>query len=142
MQTHNITRKNPNKKSRQVGRGTTRGKTSGRGTKGQRARAGHKIRPAMRDIIKKLPKRRGYGKNRARGVYSERPRPAEANIISLQKNFESGALITPAILVEKGIIKKVSGKIPAVKILARGELDKKFTISGCTLSAAAKKKIE
>ena len=49
---------------RRVGRGqaSTRGKTSGRGGKGQTARAGNKRRPELRDIIKKLPKRRGYGK--------------------------------------------------------------------------------
>jgi len=44
-----------------VGRGGKRGKTAGRGTKGQNARAGRKKRPELRDIIKKLPKRRGYG---------------------------------------------------------------------------------
>ena len=60
MQTHNIKRKNPNYKSARVGRGGKRGKTSGRGTKGQNARAGRKKRPEMRDIIKKLPKLRGY----------------------------------------------------------------------------------
>jgi large subunit ribosomal protein L15 len=47
------------RKSIVVGRGGKRGKTSGRGGKGQTARAGHKIRPEIRDLIKKLPKRRG-----------------------------------------------------------------------------------
>ena len=56
MQLHQLKRKNPNKKAKLVGRGGRRGKTSGRGTKGQRARAGRKLR----DIIKKLPKKRGY----------------------------------------------------------------------------------
>ena len=60
MQTHDLQRNNKNKKSQQVGRGGTRGKTSGRGHKGQSARAGNKKRPALRDIIKKLPKKRGY----------------------------------------------------------------------------------
>ena len=43
-----------------VGRGGKHAKTSGRGGKGQTARAGNKRRPALRDIIKKLPKNRGY----------------------------------------------------------------------------------
>lgn len=55
-----LKREHPNKVARQVGRGGTRGKQSGRGGKGQTARAGNKRRPEMRDIIKKLPKLRGY----------------------------------------------------------------------------------
>jgi large subunit ribosomal protein L15 len=46
-----------------VARGGKRGKTAGRGTKGQKARAGHKIRPEIRDVIKRIPKMRGRGKN-------------------------------------------------------------------------------
>ncbi len=63
MQFHTIKRKSPNKKSKQVGRGGTRGKTSGRGTKGQNARSGRKKRPELRDTIKRIPKLRGRGKN-------------------------------------------------------------------------------
>lgn len=50
-------------KSVQVGRGGKRGKTSGKGTKGQNARAGRKKRPEIRDFIKRFPKLRGRGKN-------------------------------------------------------------------------------
>lgn len=63
MQFHTLKRKTANKKSRQVGRGGTRGKTSGRGTKGQNARAGRKKRPELRDFIKRFPKLRGRGVN-------------------------------------------------------------------------------
>ncbi len=52
--------------SDRIGRGGKRGKTSGRGVKGQRAHGDHGVRPELRDAIKKLPKRRGYGKNRGR----------------------------------------------------------------------------
>lgn len=62
MQFHTLKRKTPNTKGRQVGRGGTRGKTSGRGTKGQNARAGRKKRPELRDVIKRVPKLRGRGK--------------------------------------------------------------------------------
>ena len=55
-----VTRKHKNKKDRLVGRGGKHAKTSGRGGKGQTARAGNKRRPELRDIIKKLPKNRGY----------------------------------------------------------------------------------
>jgi large subunit ribosomal protein L15 len=61
MQFHNLKRKTKNKKARQHGRGGKRGKTAGRGTKGQNARAGRKKRPELRDTIKRLPKLRGRG---------------------------------------------------------------------------------
>jgi large subunit ribosomal protein L15 len=63
MQIHDLKRKNKNKKDRIVGRGGKHAKTSGRGGKGQTARAGNKRRPELRDIIKKLPKKRGYSFN-------------------------------------------------------------------------------
>jgi ribosomal protein L15 len=66
MQTHNLKRLHKNKKDRLVGRGGKHAKTSGRGGKGQTARAGNKRRPELRDIIKKLPKLRGYQFNSIR----------------------------------------------------------------------------
>ncbi len=60
MQIHNLKRVHKNKGDRLVGRGGRRGKTAGRGGKGQTARAGNKRRPELRDIIKRLPKNRGY----------------------------------------------------------------------------------
>ena len=63
MQFHNLQSKTKRKYARQVGRGGTRGKTAGRGTKGQNARAGRKKRPEMRDILKRVPKLRGRGKS-------------------------------------------------------------------------------
>ncbi|KKW15207.1 MAG: hypothetical protein UY54_C0009G0005 [Parcubacteria group bacterium GW2011_GWA2_50_10b] len=63
MQFHTLKRKTARKYPKQVGRGGTRGKTSGRGTKGQNARAGRKKRPELRDFIKRVPKLRGRGKS-------------------------------------------------------------------------------
>ncbi len=60
MQIHNLKRQHKNKKDRLIGRGGKHAKTSGRGGKGQTARAGNKRRLELRDIIKKLPKNRGY----------------------------------------------------------------------------------
>ncbi len=60
MQIHNLKRIHKNKGDRLVGRGGRRGKTAGRGGKGQTARSGNKRRPELRDIIKRLPKNRGY----------------------------------------------------------------------------------
>jgi ribosomal protein L15 len=69
MQIHNLKRQHKNKKDRLVGRGGKHAKTSGRGGKGQTARAGNKRRPELRDIIKKLPKNRGYQFKSIRKVF-------------------------------------------------------------------------
>lgn len=142
MQLHTLKRNSPNKKSRQIGRGTTRGKTAGRGTKGQKARAGHKMRPELRDILKKIPKRRGYGKNRARGVYAMRPRPSTASLALIERYFNASDIVTPTTLVEKGIVGRISGKVPPVKIIGNAVVTKKLSVSGCTLSAGARASIE
>jgi large subunit ribosomal protein L15 len=126
---------------RRVGRGqsSNRGKTSGRGGKGQTARAGNKRRPELRDIIKKIPKRRGYGKNRGRTVWAAKPRPVTVSLATLAK-FD-GAEVTPKTLVEQGIIASLKGRAPMVKIVGT-ESAKKFKFSGVTVSAGAKAAIE
>ena len=136
MQIHQLKRKTKNKKKKLVGRGGTRGKTSGRGTKGQNARAGRKKRPELRDIIKKLPKARGY-KFASRTI-----KPQVVNISALEANFEGGTTITRALLLENRLVKKANGTLPYVKILGAGEITKKFILSGLTVSAGAKEKIE
>ncbi len=60
MQLHELKPNYSNKKGKRVGRGGKRGTTSGHGTKGQKSRAGHRIRPAERDLIQRLPKLRGF----------------------------------------------------------------------------------
>ncbi|MFH1201206.1 MAG: hypothetical protein V1484_02705 [bacterium] len=70
MQIHNLKRTHKNKKDRLIGRGGKHAKTSGRGGKGQTARAGNKRRPELRDIIKKLPKNRGYQFKSIQKVYT------------------------------------------------------------------------
>src|SRR3954468_16642536 len=108
MQLHEVKRPSTlAAKYRRVGRGqsSTRGKQSGRGGKGQTARAGNKRRPELRDIIKKLPKRRGYGKNRARTVFTLRPKPLSVTLAQLESSFDTGAEINKASLKEKGLIR-------------------------------------
>lgn len=125
-----------------VGRGGKRGKTSGRGTKGQKARAGNKKRPEMRDIIKKIPKLRGHGKNRARTVNDARIVYAPVNLSTLEALFNAGDEVNPQTLFEREVIRKRGGKLAPVKILAHGELKKKLTISGCKLSKTAQEAVE
>jgi large subunit ribosomal protein L15 len=139
MQSHQLQRRTPNKAKVQVGRGSKRGKTAGRGTKGQKARAGHKLRPEIRDMIKKLPKLRGRGKNIFKSI---KDKPTVVNLALLEIVFENGATVTPQILLEKGLVSKVHSRVPKVKILGTGEISKKITLSGCSVSASAAKKIE
>ena len=142
MQLHQLQQTHTRKRTRRVGRGGKRGKTSGRGMKGQRSRAGHRMRPELRDILKKLPKRRGYGKNRARGVNSSRVRPVVLNVSALERAFAAGASVNPAMLIAGGVISRRGGTVPLVKILGDGTLTKAFMVSGCTVSASARAKIE
>jgi len=141
MESFSITRPKNLKASRRIGRGGKRGKTSGKGTKGQISRTGNSTRPELRDIIKKYPKRRGYGKNRARTVVPNRAIQA-VNIDHIEKHFENGAEVTARALVMKGLVRRESGKIPKVKVLARGSLSKKVTIKGLFVSDKARTLVE
>lgn len=136
MQLNQLQRKTINKSGKRVGRGGGRGKTSGRGTKGQNARAGHKKRPDVREKLKKLPKLRGYAFN------SIELKPAVINLSILESMFAAGDTITPELLRERGAIRGRKGVARAVKILGGGELTKKFAVTGCAVSASAKLKIE
>jgi len=139
MQIHNLKRIHPNKRSVSIGRGGRRGKTSGRGGKGQTARAGHKVRPEIRDMIKKLPKLRGRGKNINR---SFEKRPVVINLDILEKNFADGEIVNPTVLITKNLLRLVSGKKPAVKILGNGKISKKLVVEQCLFSQSAKIAIE
>lgn len=142
MQLHELKPKTKGKSAKRIGRGGKRGKTSGRGHKGQKARAGNSTRPEIREHIKKLPKLRGHGVNRARTVNSERVVPVVINVAALDAAFEAGATVTPKTMVVAGAIATVRRKAPTVKILGNGELSKKLNIEGCQVSASAKAKIE
>jgi large subunit ribosomal protein L15 len=142
MQLHQLQPKTVRKSAKRIGRGGKRGKTSGKGGKGQTARAGGRPRPEMRDIIKRIPKLRGHGKNRARTVNNERVLPTVVNLSVLEAAFVAGDTVSPQTLHAKNLVKLEKGKMPQVKILGTGEVTKKLTISGCTFSASAKTKIE
>ncbi len=139
MQIHEIKRKTENKKKMIVSRGGKRGKTGGRGTKGQKSRSGHKIRPEIRDVIKRIPKLRGRGKNSNLTIYTK---PVTLTIDALELIYAAGSTVSRATLMENGLIAMQHGKIPEVKILGDGTLTKKLTVKGLVLSASAKEKIE
>lgn len=135
MQFHNLKKNKSNRKAKQVGRGGARGKTSGRGTKGQNARSGRKKRPEMRDIIKRLPKLRGRGKN------SLKTRLLDAVVVKLsviEEKFKVGETVNPKVLIERGIVKTKNGKTPIVKILADKEIKKSFVFENVKMSEKVK----
>ena len=124
-----------NKKRVGRGNGSGHGTFSGRGCKGEKARAGFKIRPGFEGgqlpIIKRLPRQRGFT-NIFRIGYSA------VNLGGLSV-FESGAEVTPETLLSAGLVKSLS--LP-VKILAAGEISQPLTVKAHKFSAAAKAKIE
>lgn len=138
MQLNSLSPRTKNRKNPPVGRGGKRGKTSGRGGKGQTARAGHKIRPEARDLIKKLPKLRGHGKNRARTVRTNRIATSVVNIAVIEAAYKAGETVSPATLLAKDLVRRAKGRAPVVKILGTGTLSKALVIDGCAISGTAK----
>lgn len=116
------------------GIGSGLGKTSGKGHKGQKARSGGGKGPAFEGgqtpLQRRLPKR-GF-KNFNRKIW------AEINVEHLNR-FDDGTEVTPELLISNGIIKKLED---GVKVLGRGELDKKLVVKAHAFSASAAAKIE
>lgn len=130
------------KRERRVGRGhgSGRGKTAGRGTKGQKARTGGTIHRAFNGgqtrLSKRLPFMRGLGNSNTlfRRDY------AIVNVSDLEI-FEAGSQVTPEELVEQGFMTKAQGK-GLVKILGDGEVGRALNVRAHKFSASARAKIE
>ena len=135
MQLHTISKTHQGRRRKRVGRGGKRGTYSGKGIKGQKSRAGRRMRPEIRDIIKKLPKRRGYREPKL-GT-----KPVAINIGVLDAVFSAGDTVSPQTLVKAGLMSARGSKRGGVKILGTGTLSKKLIISGCTVSKSAKEQI-
>lgn len=134
MQLHNISSKNRKYPAPRVGHGGKRGTYSGRGQKGQRSRSGHKIRPAERDLIQRLPKLRGF-RNKPLGDPLCLVNLDELEVIMKGR----GEIATPEIVRRaKGFAAKSGVK---VKILATGALHAPIVVRGFEVSASAAKKI-
>jgi len=142
MQLHELKPKTTRKKATRIGRGSTRGKTSGRGHKGQNAHGGHGKRPEERDIIKKLPKLRGHGVNRGRTVNPTKERPQTVTLAQLEKLFSAGDTVTPGALLTHGIVSRFRGRAPQVKIVATGTLTHALTVASCKLTEASQEAVE
>ena len=136
MQIQNITRSSIARRARRIGRGGKRGTYSGKGIKGQKSRAGAKMRPAEREILKKIPKLRGYR------FKSFRLQPATVTLFDLEKKFSNGDVVSPEILLNHKLIKRQRGRMPnRIKILGKGKLTKKLTFKNILFSKAVEKAI-
>ncbi len=136
MQLNQISSIKKQKTARRIGRGGKRGTYSGRGVKGQKSRAGRKLRPEWRDVLKRIPKKRGYK------FKSIQEKPSVLNLGQLDKFFKEGELINENSLLSKGLIAKIKGGMPEVKILGDGEINKKLEFKGLKFSESAKAKVE
>ena len=125
------------KTRKRVGRGTGSGlgKTSGKGHKGQNARSGGGVRPGFEGgqlpLFRRLPKR-GFSNARFKTKY------ATINLSDLNR-FEDGAVISPELLKEMGLIKN---GLDGIKVLGKGKLEKKLTVRAHKFSSTAQNAIE
>ena len=127
----------PRKARKRVGRGESSGlgKTAGKGSNGQKSRAGGGTKPGFEGgqmpIIRRTPKR----------GFSNYPFKKEYAIINLDtlNRFEEGTVVTPEILLETGLVKKL---YDGVKVLGNGALDKKVSVEAHKVSKSAQKAIE
>jgi large subunit ribosomal protein L15 len=125
------------------GMGSGKGRYSGRGIKGQKARSGsHKMRAGFEGgqmpIYMRLGKQRGATSKDAMPIGPFRTSTAPVNVGSLDA-FDDGAEVTPESLVQKGLIRNTKTD---VKLLGNGELKKKLTIRVHAISATARQKVE
>ncbi len=125
-------RKEPKRKGRGIGSGN--GKTAGKGHKGQNARSGGGVRLGFEGgqtpLFRRLPKRGFTNINRK-----------DYTIVNLDtlNRFEDGTEVTPALLIETGIVSKEQA---GIKILAKGNIEKKLTVKAHKFSSTAKEAIE
>lgn len=135
MQIHELKPLNKSKKRKRIGRGGKRGNYSGRGSKGQKSRAGARIRPQLREIINKFPKKRGEG------FKTLKENITLVHLQDIQKIFPQGGKITPQILEKAGLIKRLAHQKLRVKILVKGDLKANYQIQNCLLSKKAEEAI-
>ncbi len=137
MQLHQLETRIKRRRQR-IGRGGKRGTTSGRGQKGQKSRSGHRMRPAQRDLILRLPKRRGF---------RNKPKSEAAAVVNLQSlESKMRSMKEKPSVIDKNFLKK-SGLVPGshkgdVKILGVGDMGSAMEFRGLKVSLSAKSKIE
>lgn len=136
MQAHHL-RGTARRRRKRLGRGigSRRGTYSGRGVKGQKARAGARLRPGFEGgrtpLYSRLPKRRGFR--------SRHPKAKVVNVEVLEGRFPQGATVDRRALIRAGVVPADAREI---KILGDGEIRTALTLRGVAVSASAREKIE
>ena len=124
------------RESKRIGRGhgSGWGKTGGKGHKGQKARAGHGMRPGFEGgqmpLQRRIPKR-GFNNIFAKEYVA-------INVAALNR-FDANAVVDADALIAAGVIKNARD---GVKILGNGKLEKALTVKAAAFSESAKAKIE
>jgi large subunit ribosomal protein L15 len=142
----NLSPAQPRKERKRVGRGlgSGKGRYSGRGIKGQKARAGSHKMPAgfeggQTPLDMRLGKLRGNTSKDAMPIGPFRTYTQPVNVRDLEARFEAGSEVTPEALKAAGLVRKLSVD---VKVLGEGELTKKLSVSAHRFSKSAVEKIE
>ncbi|MEG0308288.1 MAG: 50S ribosomal protein L15 [Clostridium sp.] len=137
MRLHELRPAEGSKKSpKRIGRGTGSGwgKTAGKGHKGQNSRSGGGTRPGFEGgqmpLYRRLPKR-GFT-----NIFAKEYTCINVDRLNI---FEDGTEVTPELLREIGMAKKVND---GIKILGNGNIEKKLTVKANKISKAAAEKIE
>lgn len=136
MQLHELKPKHKTRNKKRIGRGGKKGTYSGKGLKGQKSRAGRKMVPIIRELVKKYPKLKGY-----RSFVFEKD-TIVVNLELLEKTSKDGEIINPNNLIKKGIVRMIKGRTPKIKILGTGKITKKIILENCKVSKTAKEAIE
>ena len=140
MQLHKLKPSSKKRTKIRRGRGGKRGTFSGRGTKGQKSRSGRRIRPAERDLIIRLPKRRGF-RNMPKSQ-----KPISLNLKKILPKIRTFIASKKDAIIDIETLKQLE-IIPTrykgeVKILGTGDLDSTVVFKGIKTSKNAKMKIE
>ncbi len=137
MRLHELRPAEGSKKSpKRIGRGTGSGwgKSAGKGQKGQNSRSGGGVRPGFEGgqmpLYRRLPKR-GFT-----NIFAKEYTCINVDRLNI---FENGTEVTPELLVQTGMVKKVND---GIKILGNGNLEKNLTVKANKISKAAAEKIE
>ena len=133
MQLHNLKRAHFNKNRKRIGRGGKRGKTSGRGQKGQKSRSGHRLKNQERRLIQRLPKLRGA----TNPINSMKVKSQIVDLDDLNKKV-SGDIINRESLLKADLIRNQPGPI---KILSDGKIDRPVSVQKLLVSKVAEQKI-
>ena len=136
MQLHQIQPKHKSQKKHRVGRGGKKGTYSGRGIKGQKARAGARFKPIIRELIKRYPKLRGYRQQ------STSPQFQVVSLQAIERAFLQSEVVRPESLFAKRLVKQGKGGKLKIKILGDGNITKALVFEGCAVSKEVAARIE